>query len=135
MMLPLRNRAVVCLSAALAFFVSISPVKAQRRLDGHVPSVVSQVAAKGDLSAQTEVHLALGLPVHDQQGLDAFVRAISDPNSPQYRQYLTPAEFTERFGPTEADYQAVINFAESNGMTISETHPNRMIVDVKATPQ
>ena len=135
MMFSPRNRAVLCLSAALAFLVTFSTAQAQRRLDGHVPPVVSQIAPKGDLPAQAQIHLALGLPVRDQQGLDAFVRAVSDPTSPLYRQYLTPAEFTERFGPTEQDYQAVINFAEANGMTVSETHPNRMIVDVEATPQ
>ncbi len=130
-----HSRAVVCLSGALALLSSIPQAHAQRVLSGHVPEVVSQLAAKGELPAEAQVHLALGLPVRDQAGLDAFVRDVSEPNSSHYRQYLTTAQFTERFGPTEADYEAVINFAEANGMTVSETHPNRMIVDVEASAQ
>ena len=135
MMFLSHSRAVVCLSGALALLSTIPQAHAQRVLAGHVPDVVSQLAAKGELPAESQVHLALGLPVRDQAGLDAFVREVSDPNSSHYRQYLTTPQFTERFGPSESDYQTVINFAEANGMTVSETHPNRMIVDVEASAQ
>ncbi len=39
-------------------------------------------------------------------------------------------EFTERFGPTEEDYAAVIRFAEQNGLTVTGTFPNRLVVNV-----
>ena len=134
-MFPSHSRVVVCLSAAVALLSTIPQARAQRLLDGHVPDVVPQLIAKGNLPGEAQVHLALGLPVRDRDALDTFVREVSNPNSSLYRQYLTTAEFTERFGPTEADYQAVINFAEANGMTVSATHPNRMIVDVEASAQ
>ena len=38
---------------------------------------------------------------------------------PNYHHYLTPEQFTERFGPTEQDYQAVIAFAKANGLTVT----------------
>ncbi len=47
--------------------------------------------------------------------------------------YLTPDQFAERFGPTEEDYQAVKNFAASNGLRVTGTHPNRTLVDVNGT--
>ena len=60
------------------------------------------------------------------------MQQLYDPASPQFHQYLTPEQFTERFGPTEQDYQAVIDFAKANGLTVTGTHPNRVVVDVSA---
>jgi subtilase family serine protease len=56
-----------------------------------------------------------------------------DPKSTNYHQYLTPQQFTERFGPTEQDYKALIEFAKANGLTVVGTHPNRMLLDIKAS--
>jgi subtilase family serine protease len=41
-------------------------------------------------------------------------------------------QFTERFGPSQADYDAVVAFAKANGMTVTATPANRMLVDVEA---
>ena len=46
---------------------------------------------------------------------------------------LTPPEFTALFGPTEQDYQAVISFAEANGLTVADKHPNRVVLDVEGS--
>ena len=34
--------------------------------------------------------------------------------SPNFHHYLTPEQFTEKFGPSQEDYQAVIDFAKSS---------------------
>ena len=59
-----------------------------------------------------------------------MLQQLSDPTSPNYQQYLTPEQFTVQFGPTEEDYKALIDFAESNGLVVTATHPNRTILDV-----
>jgi hypothetical protein len=59
-----------------------------------------------------------------------LLRQIYDPASPNYHHYLTPAEFTAQFGPTEVDYQEVIQYAQANGLTLTKTHGNRVLVDV-----
>ena len=101
-------------------------------LRGHVPSVVPNLVAAGDLPSTNLLHLAIGLPMRDRAGLDKFVAQVSDPASPLYRQYLTREELTARFGPTEADYQSVINFARTNGFTITARHGTRLLLDVTA---
>ena len=60
-----------------------------------------------------------------------LLEQIYDPGSPMYHQFLSVEEFTERFGPSQADYDAVISFAEKNGLTVTGTSPNRMVVDVE----
>jgi hypothetical protein len=57
---------------------------------------------------------------------------LSDPSSPNYRKFLTPEQFTEKFGPTKDDYQAVLDYARANGFTVTATHSNRVLVSVSA---
>jgi hypothetical protein len=71
--------------------------------------------------------------LRNPQGLSDFLRDLYDPASPSFHQFLTPDQFTERFGPTEEDYQTVINFFQTNGFRISATHPNRLILDVSGS--
>ncbi len=87
----------------------------------------------GRLPATTRLNLAIGLPLRNQAALDALLQKIGDPASPNFRHYLTPAQFAERFGPTEKDYQVVINFAKANGLAATATHANRTLLDVVGT--
>jgi uncharacterized repeat protein (TIGR01451 family) len=107
-------------------------VTATTTLHGHVPSVVSTLATTGRLAATNQMHLAIGLPLRNQDGLEALLAQINDPTNPNYHHYLTPEEFTAQFGPTEAEYQAVENYATANGFTVSARHPNRMLLQVDA---
>ncbi|HEX7570561.1 MAG TPA: protease pro-enzyme activation domain-containing protein, partial [Verrucomicrobiae bacterium] len=104
----------------------------QRLASGHVPRVVArgQVASLGRVPGTATLRLALGLPLRDRAGLTNLLAALYNPASPEFHNYLTPAEFTARFGPTPADYAAVIRFAKTNGLTVTTTHPNRLLVDV-----
>ena len=103
-----------------------------KTLPGHVPSVVPHLEPAGDLPGTNLLRLAIGLPMRDRAGLDKFVAQVSDPASPLYRHFLTREELTARFGPTEADYQSVIQFARTNGFTITARHGTRLLLDVTA---
>jgi len=99
-------------------------------LPGHVPAAVSRLQPKGLLPAATNLYLAIGLPLRNQEALTNLLQQTYDPASPNYHHYLTPDEFTAQFGPTEQEYQSVINFAKANGLTVVNAHPNRMLLDV-----
>ena len=100
-------------------------------LPGHRPKLPSSTTSTGQLSGTNQLRLAIGLPLRDAEGLDNFLEQVYDPASTNYQHYLTPEEFTARFGPTEEDYQAVIMFARSNGLAVTATHGNRLILDVQ----
>lgn len=102
----------------------------RQTLRGHVPSAVSRLHSIGRLSGSTNLQLAIGLPLRNPDGLTNLLARIYNPASPDYRHYLTPQEFAREFGPTEADYQAAMDFANANGLHVTATHPNRMIIDV-----
>jgi len=82
------------------------------------------------VSADTNLTLAIGLPLRNREALTNLLAEIYDPSSPNYHHFLTPEQFTEKFGPTEQDYAMVANFARVNGLTVTHTHPNRMVLDV-----
>jgi len=85
------------------------------------------------MPASTNLDLALGLPLRNREALTNLLEQLYDPSSPLYRQYLSSEEFTKRFGPTEADYEAVIKFAQANGLKVTGRHPNRVLLDVRGS--
>jgi len=122
--------------AAIASLLTL-PVQAQQRLllTHHTrPAVVNKQAKFiSPLPGTKRLKLAIMLPLSDQAGLNAFLSQVYDPQSPGYRQFLSVQQFTERFGPSQADYETVVNFARNNNMTVVATPVNRMLVDVEAS--
>ena len=119
----------------IGLVVSLSAAAAGRQKvkDGHVPAAAARLVAAGNLPGSQFLSLAIGLPLRNQQELDTLLQELYDPTSSNYCRYLTPEQFTERFGPTETDYQAVMDFAKSNGLTVTVTHPNRLVLNVAGT--
>src|ERR1700733_9367003 len=105
----------------------------QELLPGHVPPGVSRLTPIGALDGTNRLRLVIGLPMRNRAELNALLQQLYDPTSPNYRHYVTAAEFAQKFGPTEADYQAVADFASSNNLTVTATHPNRTLVDVEGS--
>jgi subtilase family serine protease len=95
-------------------------------LSGQAPSV-------GRLRATQSMRLVLILPLRNQDLLDSLLKEVYDPSSPSYRQFLTVEEFTAKFGPTQEDYNVVINFAEAHGLAVVGTSRNRVNLDVKGS--
>ncbi len=94
-------------------------------------AAVAGLAAKGLLADTNELKLAIGLPLRNADVLSNLLEQIYDPGSTNFHKFLSPQEFTERFGPTAQDYQSEIDFAGKSGYTISGGYSNRMLVDVE----
>jgi len=102
-------------------------------LHGHVPKAVARLQAVGRLPKTKRLNIVIGLPLRNQSDLNSLVQQLYDPNSPQYHKFLTPEQFTARFGPTESDYNAVKAFAKTNGLTVVRTHHNRTLLNVNGS--
>src|SRR6202050_5533900 len=119
--------------AALVPVVNIvCQAQAPPPLTHHVRDVVLNGQAKsvGRLPATQPMRVVLVLPHSNEAALQSFLQELYDPSSPSYRQFLTVDEFTARFGPSQEDYDSVIRFVETNGLTVVGTSRNRMNVDV-----
>ncbi len=126
-----RPAAVLGLLTALAGPVLAAPNAVLPRLSGHVPAAaIAHSRLLGRVGSAQTVSLALTLPLRNQAALTDLIARLSTPGDPLYGHYLTPAEFTVRFGPTASDYAAVAASAKQHGLTVTGTHPNRLILDV-----
>jgi subtilase family serine protease len=124
--------ATLALGAALAALLAgAAPVSATALLTPHVPAAVARHIAQrvGAPDPATSLTLAIALPMHDQAGLTALLHDIYNPASPNYRHYLSVAEFTARFGPAAPDYAAAVQFFQAQGLRIIATSANRYIID------
>lgn len=120
-------------SAVIAVFTMPVSAAQLQVLKGQVPAAVSRLKLRpvGSLPSAQILQLNLMLPPRDATGLQTFLQELQNPASTNYHHYLTPAQFDARFAPTEADYQAVIQFAEAHGLTVTHTVPGRTIVEVE----
>lgn len=102
------------------------------RLVGHPPAPVARgtVLPLGRVPGTNQLRLALSLPLRQASELTNLLASIYQPASPEFHHYLTPREFAARFGPTPDDYALVIQFARTNGLTVTATHSSRSLVEV-----
>src|SRR5262249_54823492 len=67
------------------------------------------------------------------EALDALLAEQHDPSSPRYQRWLTPEEFGEMFGPSQADVDAVTQWLESQGMRVNAVARGRRFVGFSGT--
>ena len=119
----------------MAALVSVLTAKTQAQsvLTHHVREAVRTGEARpiGQLPSDQIMNLDVVLALRDPAGLDSFLKELYDPATPFYRQFLTVPEFTERFGPTQEDYDAVVRFATANGFEVVGGTRDGMDVQIK----
>ncbi|HEX5323258.1 MAG TPA: protease pro-enzyme activation domain-containing protein [Capsulimonadaceae bacterium] len=125
------------LTGLLLTLAANGPVRAQgghwSTLPGHVPGAEWHSLSLGHLASSQQMNLAIALPLRNPAGLNDLINRIYDPSDPMYGHYLTPAQFTAQFGPSLADYTAVMKYCESHGLAVTGAQPNRLILDVHGT--
>jgi subtilase family serine protease len=117
--------------------LSIAPLfcQAQSVMTHHVRDEVRTGAlqASGTLPPNQVLQLDLVLPLRDEAGLDAFLSQLYNSSSASYRHFLSVQEFTARFGPSQAQYDAVVSYATRNGLTVEGGTRDGMDVQVAGT--
>jgi subtilase family serine protease len=129
MISPLKNILtfiVTCSIMTVAFASGLQQLKCY-----HVPQE-ARVYLIGQLDLNKRLHLAISLPIRNKGQQDQFLGSLYDPKSPDYRHYLTPQEYTRRFGPTQADYDTVVAFFRAQGFKVTRSS-NRTLLDVDGT--
>jgi subtilase family serine protease len=128
-----RRICVMLLTIAAFYSAFVMEGRAQTLMTRQVRPVTVNGQAKllGPLPATQILQLDVVLPLRDQAGLDAFLAELYNPASSNYRNYLTPSEFTERFGPTQRDYDAVVQYVQNHGLAVVGGSRDGMEVQVK----
>ncbi|MFZ0300655.1 MAG: S53 family peptidase [Candidatus Sulfotelmatobacter sp.] len=118
---PLISRLAALVCAASFMLIAIpGQAQPQHLLTRHVREEVANGRAQliGQLPATQTLRFDIVLPLRDRAGLENFVQEVQDPTSPSHHQFLTPQEFTARFGPTQEDWDALVAFAKASGFEI-----------------
>jgi subtilase family serine protease len=117
---PIRLGIYALLCAAVLLFVVEGQTHAQSLMTRHVreANLNGQAQYVGRLPETQSMRIDIVLPLRNQADLDSFLQALYDPSSPSYRHFLTVQEFTAKFGPTQEDYDAVIRYAKTNGLSV-----------------
>ena len=119
----------------LAGWISSFAQQPLQVLHHHVRPAVSdgRAALLSPLPADQQLHISIVLPLRNQTALTSLLSRLYDPKDPDYRHFLTVGQFTQQFGPTADDYQAVVAFARSNGFVVGQSPANRLIVPMSGT--
>ena len=79
------------------------------------------------------VDLAVVLGFRDRAGLDALAAAVSNPRSPSYGHYLSPAQFHARFSQPSSAVARVASWLRSKGLTVGKVPGNHLLVFASGT--
>lgn len=123
------------LFAGVFLFAAAAHAAQHSTLTSHVPPAVAsgQLPRVGLLPTTQRMTLAISLPLRNESDLDVLLQQIYDPRSPNFRQFLSTQEFTQRFGPTQNDFDALVRFAEAHGLGVTGAPANRLVVDVEGS--
>lgn len=79
------------------------------------------------------LQLILSSSAERQTALEQFLQDQQDPTSPLYHQWLTPAQFGDRFGASAAEIDAVTAWLREQGFTVTAVANGKRTIEFSAT--
>jgi subtilase family serine protease len=77
--------------------------------------------------------LLLKRPAALQGELDELVQQQNEPGSANYHKWLTTEQFGSRFGVAQSDIAKITEWLDSQGFTVNQVYPDRMVIDFSGT--
>jgi hypothetical protein len=77
--------------------------------------------------------LILSRSTQQEAELQSYLQSVQDANSPNYRKYLSPEEFGQRFGIGDADLQTIQSWLAGHGFSVSKVGKGRMTIEFSGT--
>ena len=124
----------LALVAVLAI-VSVASQAAQPTMTRHTRDAVVNGEAKslGRMPATQTMNFSMVLALRHAPELENFLQDIYNPSSSNYRHFVTPEEFTARFGPSQEDWDAAVRYAKENGFKIIDGTREGRAIQLKGT--
>ena len=127
-MIPSRFRRAAI--AALAAFVFHAAPAAAAVLTAHAALTVAPRFVSVP-AANAAIDFGVHLPLRNRAELERLVDLQSDPESPLFRHWLSPAQFRASFAPASTTIAMVGNALRAQGMTITKV--DSQLIHVRAT--
>jgi subtilase family serine protease len=77
--------------------------------------------------------LVLTRSTQQEADLQTYLQSVQDANSPNYRKFISPDEFGQRFGVGDSDLQAIQAWLTGHGFTVSKVSKGRMAIEFSGT--
>ncbi len=97
------------------------------------PKEMLLATPRGLKPATDILHLSISLKPRDVNAFESFADSVSDPKSPNYRNFISPEEVGARFGLTDTEVSQVTNYLSSNGMQVKLVAKNHLSILFDAT--
>src|ERR1700761_8949191 len=101
--------------AAASAAAAAPATQARHALPGSTPRWLSRAHKLGATPSSAQVGFGVLLGMRDEAGAEAKLKALSDPSSPSYGQWLSNARFDADYGPASNDVRAVRTWLRSQG--------------------
>ncbi len=101
-------------------------------LPGNVPPLARAEFDRGDaVPSQPMNRILLLLKRSDAQeaALQSYLDQQQDKSSPNYHQWLSPADFGALYGPADEDVQAITQWLASQGFTVNKVYSSKTIIE------
>jgi hypothetical protein len=99
--------------------------------------VAMAAAARSGTSIDKSTHLHMRIvfsrSAEQQAALEKFEAEILDRRSTHYKEWITPQQYGNLFGPDDADVEAVIAWLQSHGFSVSALPPARTDLSFSGT--
>lgn len=139
-MRSLRPRRLVVLGATGALLavtlmtsLPVSAASGRAALAGSAPSWANAKNYSGVADPTGSVGFRVYLGWQNADAAAALARAVSDPRSASYGQYVSPAQFRRQFAPSQSQVGAVQTWLKSQGFTVDYTPTNNHYVAAEGT--
>ena len=107
-------------SADLPLAVSATRLPAEAKDLGQVP----------DSTPIRRIQVVLKRSAEQEQKLETLLRQQQDSTSPNYHHWLTPADFGQRFGPSQVEIDGLIGWFTAKGFQSVHVNPGRTVVEL-----
>src|SRR6266567_756739 len=101
------------------------------RVVGGLPPLIRVSHSLGQDQTHRTLQMSVGLALRNEDQLQALLQNLYNPSSADYRHFLTVDEFAQRFGPTDAQQQAVMNYLTQQGFTVTQTYSSHALIDFR----
>jgi len=142
--LPSLGLATDTTTAALAGINTNETPRVTTTIDNRTLTAVANTHLSLVAKAKPMESVADSLPMNHMQlvlkrstlranALSKLIADQHDPSSAKFHQWLTPAQFGQTFGVSDADIAAVSSWLKSQGFTVNGVYPNKMQIDFSGT--
>lgn len=102
-------------------------------LSGNTPAAVSNSTLNKHANPEDRLTIVVGLQLRNVDELNKLLAEQANPASPQYRRFITPDQFAQRYSPAHADVDQVVAFLGKNGIRVIAVTPNRTLIQAEGT--